>query len=150
VSEDRCVNRVGLCEPSCGSGKRSHLTRIDDCHSDAGSGQVGSEHGLESGGRLKHDEIRVSLAQPIDKPSNAGLRVWLLGHFTARANVQVQCRLADVDADPDTARLGHSNPSIFGAKLNLADASYELRRLFEFLTETRTAISAIPRSLATL
>jgi hypothetical protein len=45
--------------------------------------------------------------------------------------------------------LGISTSAIFGDQLNLADASYVLRRLFEFSPKYRTPTDAIPRSRTT-
>jgi hypothetical protein len=71
TGHDLSIERVGLGEPSGGTGKVPDLAWIDDGERETGAGQSGSHGDLEPASGLEHDQSRGQRTKLADQPLKA-------------------------------------------------------------------------------
>jgi hypothetical protein len=97
--DDLSIERIGLGEPSGGTGEIPDLAWIDDREREAGAGESGSHGDLKPAGGLEHDQLRGELTQGADELHYACAVADDGKGLACRAHMNIETILRDIDAD---------------------------------------------------
>jgi hypothetical protein len=124
VGDDRGIDRIRFRPLTEGLGEAANLDWIDDDNCEAGGGEAGRDHGLETTGRFEGDEAGRKRSAPSTSSSRPGRCARDGEGFSARTRGDVQAILGDIDTDDDLIR---ADPSLPHRARSAAPATFQVR-----------------------